>query len=438
MPMEREVRGGLAAVAGAAALGLCLSGPATANPFAPPTASVRYEPSPEEWRKAVAEVMTYIRRDYLGTPPADPPPTEAGPDALRQLASRLDHQSQYIDMAGFERLREPQRIGLGVGLVVSPAYGAILTSVPPGSPGARAGLRVGDRLLAVNDAAAADAPEDELRRQLQPSTPGPLTLRIERAGATRSFTAEPDIGAQSSLRGVELRGAVGYVAVNSLKQGFADELGAALAQLLGQRRDLAGVVLDLRGCPGGLLDEVAPAAAVFLGPGPVFRQHARDGEKLVQAKRRSRDLLAGRPVVVLIDSATASGAEALAGTLQERGRARLLGTRTFGRGLTQTIVPLVGGLGGAFKLTTGELQLPSGARFHRRGIAPDLPVAASATDLDPNPRYHLREEDLPEDPRLGLPAAPPPGEAAPEAPPTGYEGDFQLDRAMALLAVSQP
>ncbi|MGA0605854.1 S41 family peptidase [Phenylobacterium sp. VNQ135] len=421
-------------VAAIAALSISAGAPAGAQPADPASAPPRYEPSAQEWQDAVAKVMGYIRNDYLGVPPDGTPPVQTGRAALRELAGRLDRQAEYIEPEDFDRLRERSRVGLDVRLTASPAHGLILTSVRPDGPGARAGLRIGDRLLSVNGTPVESRSPDDVLGSLAPSTPGPLNLRVERAGATISLSAEPDLGVRPRIRAAERRGPVGYVAVGSLGEKVSEELHAAILQLLAERDDLAGLVLDLRDCPGGLLDEVAPTAALFLGAGPVFQQRERDGQKPVRAKRKSRDVLGGRPLIVLVDSQTASGAELLAGALQERGRARLLGVRTQGMGLVQLIVPLVFGSGGAFKLTTSELQLPSGKGFHRRGLSPDIWVARSASDLDPDPRLHLRQDDLPEDPRLPIPATPAPVPTSVSMPPAGYEGDYQLDQAIALLS----
>jgi carboxyl-terminal processing protease len=182
------------------------------------------------------------------------------------------------------------------------------------------------------------------------------------------------------VRAELLPGSFGYVRISHFNDATPRHLGRQLSQLQ-VAAPLAGLVLDLRGNPGGVLESAVGVADSFLEAGVIVRAEGRTADSRFEMRATGGDLLRDAPLVVLVDGGSASGAEIVAGALRDHGRATLMGERTFGKGSVQTVMPLRNGQ--ALKLTTSRYYTPSGASIHDRGIEPDVslsvaPVAASA------------------------------------------------------------
>jgi carboxyl-terminal processing protease len=198
-------------------------------------------------------------------------------------------------------------------------------------------------------------------------------------------------------------------------------------------------VLDLRNNPGGLLDQAVSISSLFLDGGEVVSQRGRDPKDIERYYARSDgDMLHGAPMVVLINSGTASAAEIVSGALQDRHRAAIIGVTSFGKGSVQTVIPLRGGLDGAVKLTTARYYTPSGRSIQRTGIQPDLEVAETREEAQQvaNEAFQFSEASfhnaLNADDGKSRTGAHEPA----EEPPTNFDekkGDFQLTRALDVL-----
>jgi carboxyl-terminal processing protease len=182
-----------------------------------------------------------------------------------------------------------------------------------------------------------------------------------------------------TVRAEPLPGRYGYVRITHFNDATPRDLGRQLAQLQAAQ-PLAGLVLDLRGNPGGVLESAVGVADDFLDSGVIVRAEGRTADSRFEMRASGGDLLHAAPLVVLVDRGSASGAEIVAGALRDHGRATLMGERTFGKGSVQTVVPLRDGL--ALKLTTSRYFTPSGASIHERGIDPDVSLAGA---LEPSP-----------------------------------------------------
>lgn len=296
------------------------------------------------------------------------------------VASLRDQFSHYFDPQTYRRFEHATNPSFsGIGVTVRPQRdGGELTieSVIPDTPAARAGLRRGDRIVAVDGRALAGRPSSASIALIkgEPGTEVGLTIardgrrlheRIERARVT-----QPVVAARLTSRDGERWGVVRFT---GFTEGSAAQLRAAVERTL--RRGADGIVLDLRGNGGGLLNEAVDAASIFLADGTIVSTDGRSRARHVYtatggAIRRSV------PVVVLVDRGTASSAEIVTGALQDRHRAEVVGTNTYGKGVFQEIRELPNG--GALDLTVGQYFLPSGRNIGGRGvsegdgIAPDV------------------------------------------------------------------
>jgi carboxyl-terminal processing protease len=235
-----------------------------------------------------------------------------------------------------------------------------------------------------------------------------------------------------------LEGDYGYLRISSFNEKTGQETEDAIKSLETKDAHMKGLVLDLRNNPGGLLDQAVAVAGDFLDGGEVVSQRGRDAQDIERYNAHGGDLTHGLPMVVLINSGSASAAEIVAGALQDRRRAELVGLTSFGKGSVQSVIPLRGGQDGALKLTTARYFTPSGRSIQKTGITPDLEVAESKeqAELIANKSFQFSEASF----RNALNADEGKARAAPhepaEAPPAAFDtrtGDFQLSRALAVL-----
>ena len=201
---------------------------------------------------------------------------------------------------------------------------------------------------------------------------------------------------------------------------------------------MKGLVLDLRNNPGGLLDQAIEVSDVFLDGGEVVYQRGRDPKDVERYNARPGDMLHGMPMVVLINSGSASAAEIVAGALQDRHRAELVGLTSFGKGSVQTVIPLRGGADGALKLTTARYYTPSGRSIQKTGITPDLEVAQTRNEAQQiaNRSFQFSEAVVPQLPERRRGQDPRAPARAGRRAARGFDekkGDFQLARALEVL-----
>jgi carboxyl-terminal processing protease len=292
-------------------------------------------------------------------------------DSLSGAVQRLDDRfSNYLSPADYSRYQESSRGEFsGVGMEVSEAaQGLRVSRVFPGSPAARGGIRRGDLVVAVNGRSLAGR-SSSVSSALIRGRPGtPVTLTVQTGGRRRAVrlrrarVAAPSV--ESSLRTV--RGhRLGVVALSGFTVGAHGEVRQAVDRLL--RRGAQGIVLDLRGNGGGILDEAVLVASVFIPDGTVVSTDGRTRAR--QVYRAAGDAISTRiPVVVLVDRGSASASEIVAGAIQDRHRGKVVGTRTFGKGVFQEVREL--GNGGALEITVGEYFLPSGRNLGGGGTRP--------------------------------------------------------------------
>jgi carboxyl-terminal processing protease len=234
-----------------------------------------------------------------------------------------------------------------------------------------------------------------------------------------------------------LEGDYGVLRISGFDEKTTDEAQAAFAEIHAKNPKMKGLILDLRRNPGGLLDQAVGVSDLFLEGGEIVSQRGRDPRDVERYNARPGDITNGMPMVVLIDSGTASAAEIVAGALQDRKRAEIVGLTSFGKGSVQTVIPLRGGMDGALKLTTARYYTPSGRSIQKTGIEPDLEVASTKDEAQTiaNHAYQFSEASF----KNALNAEEGKVRKAPhapaEAPPDSFDAkkDFQLARAEDVL-----
>jgi carboxyl-terminal processing protease len=238
----------------------------------------------------------------------------------------------------------------------------------------------------------------------------------------------------------KMDGDYGVLRISNFNEKTTDEAQAAFAEIKAKNPNMKGLILDLRRNPGGLLDQAVGVSDLFLEGGEIVSQRGRDPRDVERYNARPGDMTGGMKIVVLIDSGTASAAEIVAGALQDRKRAELVGLTSFGKGSVQTVIPLRGGMDGALKLTTARYYTPSGRSIQKTGIEPDLEVAATREEAQEiaNRAFGFSEASFKNALNADEGKARKAAHAPAEAPPETFDGkdgkkDFQLARAEDVL-----
>jgi carboxyl-terminal processing protease len=301
--------------------------------------------------------------------------------ALKGAVSKLDPHSEFLDADSFQELQDDTEGQFGgLGLMVGMKDGHITVIAPmDDTPGSRAGILSGDRIVKVEGKSVDKMPLEDVVKQLRGEPGSTVTLTVERpaTGALKNFTLTraviqmdmvKDINGQKKFPLDENK--IGYVRITQFGEKTGDELEAALDTL--KQQGMKGLILDLRWNPGGLLDQAVEVCQKFLPVGQLVV--STEGRHTLDKyfARGSGDELKNIPVVVLANLGSASAAEIVTGCLQDLHRAVVLGEKTFGKGSVQTIFPLDDG--SALKLTVAKYYTPSHKVIHQHGITPDIYV----------------------------------------------------------------
>jgi carboxyl-terminal processing protease len=317
------------------------------------------------------EVLDRVRSDYV----EKPDDKKLVRSAIDGMLSALDPHSSYLDPEEVEQMQaEAEGEFGGLGLEVTADKGSIEVVAPiAGTPAAKAGLRTGDRITELDGAPIAGMTLDDAIKKMRGPVHNPITLTINRQG--RAPFAVRIIRRMIRIKSVSYKAErdVGYIDVSSFSERTPVELIKAVLSLKKQiGPKLAGYVLDLRNDPGGLLEAAIAVSDDFLERGAIVTTRGRASDASERANATPGDITDGKRLVVLINGASASASEIVAGALQDHRRATLVGTRTFGKGSVQTIIPLDDG--GALRLTTARYYTPSGRSIQAEGIEPDVVI----------------------------------------------------------------
>ncbi len=309
--------------------------------------------------------------------------TVDGPAAVRAaiagMVASLDPHSSYIPAEAFNRMVDPP-YSIGLEVTLDDGFMRVIAPIE-GAPAEKAGVRAGDYITEIGGQNVVGLSLEQSTRLLRGSRGSRLTLKIVRPGEDpRQIDVIRDIVLSRPLT-IRREGAFGYAKIKAFDEQIGSDLGKALSVMNSGPTPIKGLVLDLRNCPGGLLDQTIAIASDFLDGGEVALVRGRAGTQQNNVARYNAsamsDKVRGLPVVVLINRGTAAGAEIVAAALQDRHRAKIVGQRSYGAGTIQTLIPLNSGRDGALKLTTGIVYRPSGARLEKLAVTPDIAVAQS-------------------------------------------------------------
>lgn len=367
--------------------------------------------------KLFGDVFERVRADYVD----EVSDQELIESAISGMLTHLDPHSSYMNEDQFKEMQEQTRGefgGLGIQVTMEQGYVKVVSPIDD-TPAARAGIQSGDFITAVDGQSVLGLSLDQAVELLRGPVSSEVTITVQR-GEQEPFdvTLVRDVIKVESVR-YRTEGNIGYIRITQFNEQTTPGLEKAINDIKGQLGDkLIGFVLDLRNNPGGLLSEAIAVSDAFLEQGEIVSTRGRHQEDMQRYNARPGDLIEGLPIVVLINDGSASASEIVAGALQDHHRAILLGTRTFGKGSVQTIIPLPGH--GAMRLTTSRYYTPSGRSIQAKGIEPDITVQlAKIETIETGPMRH--EEDLRG--RLDNPDQPPAaGEPAPDDENNNDEG----------------
>jgi carboxyl-terminal processing protease len=318
--------------------------------------------------------------------------------AIAGMLAALDPHSSFADGLDFDNLKiQTEGNYGGLGLTVTQEEGAVKVIAPTeDTPAARAGIKSGDFITHIDGKFIVGGSLDEAIEQMRGQPGTKINLTIVRPGAEKplQMSLVREIIVQKPVKW-EVKDGVGYININTFTaQTGADTIKAIqeIDKKLGHKP--LGYVVDLRENGGGLLSEAIAVSDVFLGHGEIVSQRGRekgDIERYYAESMVPGDLARGLPVIVLVDSGTASASEIVAGALQDHHRGLVMGVRSFGKGSVQTILPM--GARAALRLTTARYFTPSGHSVQEGGIKPDL-LVPQISDPDYKDRTVIREADL--------------------------------------------
>ena len=299
--------------------------------------------------------------------------------AIRGMLSELDVHSVWLDADEFRNVEEQasgRYGGLGIRIAVQDDHLRVIDAIGD-SPARRAGLQPGDRIIAIDDEALTPDNTSMATTWLR-GTPGTdVALTVERDGEDdpMRIALRREIIHRSSVSVEQLPGGYASIRIRQFQQNTARELDDILANLQRQAEPPAGLVLDLRDNPGGMLHTAVAVADRFLASKLVVYTESRNSAENLSLSTSPAERLKGVPMIVLVNRGSASASEIVAGALQDHGRAVILGEKTYGKGSVQTVWPLVNG--GGIRLTTARYFTPSGRAIEAMGIEPDVVTSAN-------------------------------------------------------------
>jgi carboxyl-terminal processing protease len=327
------------------------------------------------------EVFERVKTDYVEKP--DDAKLVEG--AINGMITSLDPHSRYMNDSAWREMQETTHGEFGgLGIEVTMEDGLIKVVAPmDGTPASKAGILSGDLVTQIDDEAVQGLTLEQAVNKMKGPINTKTKLTIIRKGKDEPIVVSI-VRETIRVKPVSYHvdgGNIGYVRISSFNEQTTDELKAAISDIAKQvpLDSLAGYVVDLRNNPGGLLDQAVSVSSAFMARGEVVSTRGRTPEETQRFTARGGDLIKGKPLVVLINGGSASASEIVAGALHDHKRATLIGTRSFGKGSVQTIIPLGAG-NGALALTTARYFTPSGRSIQAKGVAPDIEVLQEVPD----------------------------------------------------------
>jgi carboxyl-terminal processing protease len=390
--------------------------------FSPPLQAGRF--NPYQKLGVFTKVLSYIETHYV----EDISETDLMYGAARGLTDVLDPHSRFMDPDEYDKLKKETEgneeiDGIGIDVEKRKNHFVIISPIE-GSPAGRAGIEPGDIIKRVDGVEISTLEFDDAITRMQGPAGSEVALVVDRHGRELTFRIKRARYEVKAVEGKLVEEGIGYIKIRVFSTNTDPSLGELLDQLSAKSKGLKGLILDLRRNPGGLLDQGVRVADRFIADGLIVKTVGKGGQVMDEAKAHSHGTWSGFPMIALVDGATASAAEIVAGALQDHGRAVVLGTQTFGKGSVQTVID-VDGCGSkpcGLKLTVARYYTPNGRSIQGQGITPNIVVEATAPELG--------ESDLPRERDLHKRLRNEQGEAQVE---TRRLDDYQLQMALDYL-----
>jgi carboxyl-terminal processing protease len=401
---------------------------------------VQAKPDTYEELKSFTQALEIVQHNYV----ENPDDRELIEGAIRGMVASLDPHSSYMTERQFKEMNmdiKGEFTGVGIQIGIKNQQLTIIAPIED-TPGFRAGLAAGDKILKINDEWTKDISIEQAVDKMRGPRGTPVRLTILREGWERpkEFKIVRDVIKVASVKSRMLNDSIGYVKLIQFQGQTAEELEKALKSL--EAKGMKKLVLDLRNDPGGLLDASVDVSSKFLPKDSLVvylqgRQKSDRKDFLTTSAETPRNY----PVVVLVNTGSASASEIVSGALQDSRRALIVGTQTFGKGSVQTVFPLEGG--GGLRLTTAKYYTPSGRSIQNVGITPDievkLPPVKEAKNGDSmhmvlrekDLERHLKNETVKEDKKMEKPAEE--EDFTVETMPKDDKDDIQLQKAIEIL-----
>ena len=348
---------------------------------------------------AFGEVFHRVRRDYV----REVDDEELIEAAIEGMVSSLDPHSAYLNPRRYRDLQintHGEFGGLGIEVTLDEESGAVKVISPlDDTPAMQAGIQSGDLIVRIDDTAVRGMTLDKAVDILRGPVGKEVTLTIKRGDAepfevkiVRKLIKLRVVRAR--LEGDQRNGVVGYVRLAGFSEKVAKTMKREIKKLKKEAKSpIVGYVLDLRNNPGGLLDQAIAVSDLFLSGGEIVSVRGRGGRNHQRFQASKEDIAEGKPIIVLINGASASASEIVAGALKDHRRAKLLGEKSFGKGSVQTLIPLKNRRDAALKLTVQHYYTPSGTLIHKKGIDPDILVVPNKKEVEDEDKSSQKEKD---------------------------------------------
>ncbi|QOZ34229.1 S41 family peptidase [Bradyrhizobium sp. CCBAU 53421] len=377
--MRKHVGFFLGTVAGAC-LTLLVASPQGAHLFAVANAAAHSDNTYSQLN-LFGEVFEKIKTDYV----EKPEDSKLVEGAINGMISSLDPHSRYMNEKGWAEMQETTHGefgGLGIEVTMEDGFVKVVAPIDD-TPASRAGIMSGDVITSIDDEQIQGLTLDQAVNKMKGAPNSSIRLKIIRKDADKPIEISI-VREIIRVRPVKYHvegGDIGYIRITSFNEQTTEGLRKAIAEVQKQvpQDKLAGYVVDLRNNPGGLLDQAVSVTSTLMQRGEVVSTRGRNPEETQRFTAHGGDMTKGKPLVVLINGGSASASEIVAGALHDHKRATLIGTRSFGKGSVQTIIPLGAG-NGALALTTARYFTPSGHSIQALGIKPDIEVLQDVPD----------------------------------------------------------
>jgi len=327
------------------------------------------------------DVFERVRADYV----EKPDDSKLIEQAINGMLNGLDPHSSYMDPKNFRDMQVQTKGefgGLGIEVTMEDGLVKVVTPIDE-TPAAKAGVMANDVITQLDGEQVQGLTLNQAVEKMRGPVNTKIKLTIMRKGQDKPIEVSitRDVIRVRSVRMRTEGDDIGYIRVTQFNEQTSDGLRKAISDITAQIQNdkLKGYVLDLRNNPGGLLDQAISVSDAFLERGEIVSTRGRNAEETQRCSARAGDLTKNKPIIVLINGGSASASEIVAGALQDHKRATILGTRSFGKGSVQTIIPL-GNNNGALRLTTARYYTPSGKSIQAKGIVPDIEVLQDVPD----------------------------------------------------------